>query len=310
MNKKILLVLAAFLLILTAASATVNTRFAWDTNYTNASTLLIPFYIQDTNAVGINDMNISICYGRTSSGIFSCSAGGTVIIRDKNAFSSTFVCQFDRNYTLGFRTTNRCTYAWTVTGLVTDINYTFDINAVDWNHTENVGMLANMNADSNSIMYDTRVPVTTSDQNTGWQTGYANIHLTCADGNGLCTTHYNLNSAGWLTYDTNIFVTASGANTLQYYSTDAAGNTETTKTVTIPIGTEPSATLDLNGLFTGINGMFNVFAGVITGVSTQAGSIGNLVAVSIIMMAVIGLIGGLFLVYRKSIGGWMQGLRP
>jgi len=62
--------------------------------------------------------------------------------------------------------------------------------------------------------------------------------------------------------------------------------------------------LNLDGLFMGINSMFNVFAGIIGGVELQASNLGQLVAIAIILTAVLGIVAGLFTVFKKAVGGW------
>lgn len=64
------------------------------------------------------------------------------------------------------------------------------------------------------------------------------------------------------------------------------------------------ADLNLDGLFTGINGMFGIFSGIIGGVENQSGNIGQLVAIAIILTAVLGIVAGLFIVFKKAVGGW------
>jgi len=67
----------------------------------------------------------------------------------------------------------------------------------------------------------------------------------------------------------------------------------------------PSATLDIAPVFQGVTGMFNIFSGVVGGVAMHAPDIGELVAIAIILTAVVGIAAGLFLVFRKSVQGWM-----
>ena len=50
--------------------------------------------------------------------------------------------------------------------------------------------------------------------------------------------------------------------------------------------------------------MFNVFAGIIGGVEIQSDNIGQLVAIAIILTAVLGIVAGLFIVFKKAVGGW------
>lgn len=66
---------------------------------------------------------------------------------------------------------------------------------------------------------------------------------------------------------------------------------------------------NLNGLFEGISGMFNVFSGIIGGVELQATNIGQLFGVGLVIGVVLLIIGGIFGIFNKAIGGWQFGRR-
>lgn len=80
-------------------------------------------------------------------------------------------------------------------------------------------------------------PVTTDDSPSGWQNSDITVTLTCDDGtllvdaSGCKTTYYRVNGGSWQTGNT-VVLTEEGEHTLEYYSTDNAGNSETEKTAT------------------------------------------------------------------------------
>lgn len=69
------------------------------------------------------------------------------------------------------------------------------------------------------------------------------------------------------------------------------------------------ADLNLDGLFSGISGMFNIFDGVIGGVVAQSDNLGQLFAIGLILGIVLSIIGGIFVLFNKSIGGFQFGRR-
>ncbi|WP_203919079.1 glycoside hydrolase family 3 C-terminal domain-containing protein [Rugosimonospora africana] len=73
----------------------------------------------------------------------------------------------------------------------------------------------------------------------GWYTTAPTVKLSGTDHSnwGLASTEYNLDGAGWQTYSAPFTVTGDGVHTLQYRSTDRAGNTEPAKALTIRVDT-------------------------------------------------------------------------
>lgn len=85
----------------------------------------------------------------------------------------------------------------------------------------------------------------------GWYTSDAVVTLAAADeenGSGVEKTEYSLdNGATWSVYSAPIFLVQEGTTTLQYRSTDQAGNQETAKSETIKIDkTAPEGKITLN----------------------------------------------------------------
>jgi hypothetical protein len=75
---------------------------------------------------------------------------------------------------------------------------------------------------------DTVAPVTTASVNG------STVTLTVADASsGVSGTWYRMDGGDWTAYDDPFVVKGSGNHTVEYYSTDAAGNNETVKSVTV-----------------------------------------------------------------------------
>jgi regulation of enolase protein 1 (concanavalin A-like superfamily) len=86
---------------------------------------------------------------------------------------------------------------------------------------------------------------------TSWQDTEVTVGLRAADGTGSGTakTEYRLNpDAEWLAYTEPFDVGGSGTQTVQYRSTDSAGNVETVKALSVRVDvTAPTTTARLNG---------------------------------------------------------------
>jgi hypothetical protein len=127
-------------------------------------------------------------------------------------------------------------YADNHTGL-SDGAYTYKAYAED--NAGNTGA-----ASQRSVTLDT-TPPTTSDNwtKTGWQNqDSAHIELTCTDATTSCNQiSYRKNSGSWTTVapNTTVDFTAEGNHTLEYNSTDTAGNTEAVQTEYVALDTPP-----------------------------------------------------------------------
>jgi hypothetical protein len=81
--------------------------------------------------------------------------------------------------------------------------------------------------DAALVQAERGAPVTTSDAPTGWLTRGVNVMLTPTDaGSGVFATYFRLNDGAVRTYSGPIAIFGQGANTLQYWSIDWAGNVE------------------------------------------------------------------------------------
>jgi hypothetical protein len=75
----------------------------------------------------------------------------------------------------------------------------------------------------------------------GWNDSEPTVTLAGVDNSswGLASTEYNLDGGGWQTYSAPFTVTGDAVHSLQYRSTDNAGNVEQANTVTIRVDSTP-----------------------------------------------------------------------
>ncbi|HIQ22917.1 MAG TPA: hypothetical protein EYH34_16955, partial [Planctomycetes bacterium] len=83
----------------------------------------------------------------------------------------------------------------------------------------------------------------------GWYRSDVQVTLSATDAwSGVASTEYRVDGGGWQTYAGPFTVTGEGGHTVEYRSTDNAGNTEPARTLTLQIDTTPPATTaDLSG---------------------------------------------------------------
>jgi hypothetical protein len=113
-----------------------------------------------------------------------------------------------------------------------------------------------------TIMIDTTPPATSISLSgtqglMGWYTSDVTVTLSATDAtSGVANTMYSFDGTNWFSYVGPFTVSAEGATTVYYYSTDNAGNMETVKTATIMIDeTPPTTTISLSGTL-GLNGWY------------------------------------------------------
>ncbi|MGZ4135426.1 MAG: OmpL47-type beta-barrel domain-containing protein, partial [Tumebacillaceae bacterium] len=94
-----------------------------------------------------------------------------------------------------------------------------------------------------TVKIDRTAPVTTSDAKTAWTKGSMTVNLTSTDEqSGVAKTYYSIDGADFVE-GTTITVTNEGIHTIKFYSTDAAGNSESAQTVQVKLdGTAPATT--------------------------------------------------------------------
>jgi hypothetical protein len=89
------------------------------------------------------------------------------------------------------------------------------------------------------VIIDLTSPSTDDDAPNGWQSSHFNVNLSCVDNlSGCASTTYSVNSTGWTAGGT-IRITIDGNHTIEFYSTDRAGNVETVKTIYAALDTTP-----------------------------------------------------------------------
>ncbi|HEY8562143.1 MAG TPA: family 10 glycosylhydrolase [Pyrinomonadaceae bacterium] len=90
-------------------------------------------------------------------------------------------------------------------------------------------------------------PLTPNGAN-GWFTTDVGVTLAASDNcSGVAATEYSLDGATWIPYTGGFTVSAEGATTVRYRSTDNAGNTEATKTLLVLIDkTAPTGSIAAN----------------------------------------------------------------
>jgi hypothetical protein len=116
--------------------------------------------------------------------------------------------------------------------------------------SDNVGNQSSASPDSNIAKVDVDVPVTGDDAPAGWRNAAVTVTLTPSDsGSGVASTRYRVDG-GAFQYGTSISIPApadhsnDGVHTVQYGSTDNAGNVEALRTATVRIDTTLPATTD------------------------------------------------------------------
>ncbi|WP_052487029.1 polysaccharide lyase family 8 super-sandwich domain-containing protein [Gordoniibacillus kamchatkensis] len=88
---------------------------------------------------------------------------------------------------------------------------------------------------------DTTPPVTTDDANPDWHNTAQTVHLTATDiGSGVAATYYSVDNTDFVQGNT-IVLSDEGIHTIRYYSVDAAGNREQTKSAEVKIDETPPA---------------------------------------------------------------------
>jgi adhesin/invasin len=114
-------------------------------------------------------------------------------------------------------------------------------------------------ATATTVKVDNTAPTTSDDAPFGAQNADVTVHLTASDNfSGVATTEYSVDGGAW-TSGSSVTVAApadhsdDGVHTISYRSTDAAGNTESTKTTQVAIDTTaPSGSgVDPAGLLSG-----------------------------------------------------------
>jgi len=108
--------------------------------------------------------------------------------------------------------------------------------------------------ETRTIFLDTTPPTTTDNAPAGWQSTPFNVTLTCNDtGSGCSVTSYRVDGGSWQT-GTIVEITTDGNHTIQYNSTDALGNIESTKTTYAALDTASPTYIWINKSTSGTTG--------------------------------------------------------
>ena len=95
-----------------------------------------------------------------------------------------------------------------------------------------------------TLRLDKTAPQTTSDADDAWHKDSFDLSLSAQDAvSGVKSTHYSVNGSELATYTGPVTISGDGTNTVEYRTTDVAGNVEETKTATVRVdGTSPVTT--------------------------------------------------------------------
>lgn len=177
--------------------------------------------------------NVSTNAGWTTRS-FALPTGTTLRVRFSGSVDRTNeFCDWDNISITGIRTTtttlSNTTCAVGFTTALADGTWYFSLRTVDW--------AGNGTASRNfgPVLIDRVPPVTTSDAPATWQNANVLVSLTATDAGQVVATTYKLNGGANTLFSAPILVSAEGTSTLLFWSADAAGHVETTKTATIRI---------------------------------------------------------------------------
>ncbi len=150
-------------------------------------------------------------------------------------------------------------------------------HSVGYNSTDNAG---NVEATKTlSFRIDTAAPSSSASLAgtlvNGSYVGAVNVTLTASDvTSGVASTTYRVDGGAWTPYASTFTVSSAGAHTVQFASTDNAGNVESTRSVVFTIATSadvPVTTLELAGTL-GLHGWYVTNVTVTLSASDPGGS--------------------------------------
>jgi hypothetical protein len=110
---------------------------------------------------------------------------------------------------------------------------THGTHTVDYRSTDHVGNVEAFR--TATVRIDTTKPTTTDDAPSGWRRTAVTVNLLATDtGSGVASTQYRVNGSAFAP-GTQVALASDGVHTVEYQSTDAAGNVETLRAVTVQI---------------------------------------------------------------------------
>lgn len=164
-----------------------------------------------------------------SESTYPLPVGGTVRVRFSASVNRTAE-YVDRDDI----TVSGASFPRTVTDSLADGAWFFNVSSVDGaGNRSPAGSLG-------PIMIDRNAPSTSDDAPAGWSNEPVSVTLSASDPGGVvAVTYYRIDGGATQTYSGPILVSAQGTTTIQYWSVDAAGNTETPRTTTVRVDTVP-----------------------------------------------------------------------
>jgi methionine-rich copper-binding protein CopC len=139
------------------------------------------------------------------------------------------------------------------------------VHSIDYRSTDAAGNIESLR--SATVRIDTTLPVTTDDAPAGWRTSAVTVTLAPNDAlSGIASTQYRIDGGAFQS-GTSIFIPApadhanDGVHTIDYRSTDVAGNVEPLHSATVRIDTTlPSGSVSAPAAGTHVNGVVAVSA--------------------------------------------------
>jgi methionine-rich copper-binding protein CopC len=139
------------------------------------------------------------------------------------------------------------------------------VHSIDYHSTDAAGNVESLR--SATVRIDTTLPLTTDDAPAGWRTSAVTVSLTPNDAlSGIASTQYRVDGGAFQS-GTSIVIPApgdhsnDGVHSIDYRSTDAAGNVEPLRSATVRIDTTlPSGSVSAPAGGTHVNGVVAVTA--------------------------------------------------
>jgi hypothetical protein len=226
----------------------------------------------DYNTIGGTqsiDFNFESGYGAAAA--LTARLAYATTVQTSTTGGTQIVSQALSSYSCSAGPVFRCSYSWDLSALA-DANYFIVLTGIDSN-----GSRVD-NSDNNfAVANDSVAPTTTADYNNAWQNTDANVGLTCTDTSGCALTQYRIDSDSTSSVSMGVWTTYSGAGILfssdgnwaiDYNSTDARGNRETTNRIYVLIDkTLPTLSLTITNLtVSGLSASFSYSGSATSGI--------------------------------------------
>ena len=171
----------------------------------------------------------------------AADTGGSGIAQLEFRYCAGASCSFAAGTTIGspVATSGSASQAWDLSGLTDGAQYTVVARATDaaGNTTDSA---------TTTVTLDMTPPATSDDAPAGSRSSTVTVTLSPGDGSGsgVASTSYRVDGGGWQS-GTSVVIPApadhsnDGAHTIDYYSVDNVGNTETVRHASVTIDTQP-----------------------------------------------------------------------